>query len=61
MLSCCLKCRKTTESKNPEVARTKKGRIMPLSECAVWDSKKSKFVKQQEASGLFSSLGRKNL
>ena len=28
MLSFWLKCRKTTESKNPEVASTKNGRIM---------------------------------
>ena len=57
MLSYCLKCRKSTESKNPKVARTKNGRIMLLSKCAVCNSKKSKFLKQQEASGLLSSLG----
>ena len=56
MLSYCLKCRKNTESKNPKVVRTKKERTMLLSKCAVFDSKKSKFIKQQEASGLFSSL-----
>ena len=28
-----------------------------LSKCAVCDSKNSKFIKQQEASGLLSSLG----
>ena len=53
----CLKCRKNTESKNPKVAKTKNRRIMLLSKCAVCDSKKSKFMKQQEASGLLSSLG----
>ena len=53
----CLKCRKNTESKNPKTARTKNGRIMLLSNCVVCDSKKSKFLKQQEASGLLSSLG----
>ena len=52
MLSYCLKCRKYTESKNKKVARTKKGRIMILSKCTVCDSKKSKFRKEQEASGL---------
>ena len=57
MLSYCLKCRKNRESKNPKVARTKKGRIMLLSKCSVCDIKKSKFIKQQEASGLLSSLG----
>ena len=30
---------------------------MLLSNCVVCDSKKSKFLKQQEASGLLSSLG----
>ena len=29
---------------------------MPLSKCAVCDSKKSKFIKQQAASGLLGSL-----
>ena len=57
MLSYCLKCWKNVESKNPKVARTKNERIMLLSECAVCDSKKSKFVKQHEASELLSSLG----
>ena len=56
MLSYCLNCRKNTESKNPKVARTKSGRIMLLSTCAVCDSKASKFVKQQKASGLLSNL-----
>ena len=40
------------ESKNPKVVRTKSGRIMLLSKCAVYDSKKSKFIKEEEASGL---------
>ena len=57
MLSYCVKCRKNTESKNPKVVRTKIGRIMLLSKCAVCNSKESKFLKQQEASGLLSSLG----
>ena len=30
---------------------------MLLSNCGVWDGKKSKFIKQEEASGLLSSLG----
>ena len=52
-----MKCRKNTESKNPKVVRPKNGRIVLLSKCAVCDSKKSKFIKEQEASGLLSSLG----
>ena len=57
MLSYCLKCRRNTESKNPNFARTKNGRMMLLSECAVCDSKKSKFIKKKAAIGLLSSLG----
>ena len=57
MLSYCLKCRKNAENKNPKVARTKNGRKMLLSKCAVRDNKKSKFIKQREASRLLSSLG----
>ena len=52
-----MKGRKNTESKNSKVARTKGGRIMLLSKCAVCDSKRSKFIKEQVASGLLSSLG----
>ena len=55
--SYCLKCRKNTESKNPKVVTAKNRGIMLLPKCAVCDSKKSKFVKEQEASGLLSSLG----
>ena len=57
MLSYCLKCRKNTESKNPKVVKIKKGTIMLLSKCAVCDNKKSKFIKEKEASRLLSSLG----
>ena len=56
MSSYCLKCRKNTESKNLKVARKKPGRIMILSKRVVCDSKNSKFNKEQEASGLLSSL-----
>ena len=52
-----MKCRKNTESKNPKVIRTKNGRIMLLSKYSVCNSKKSKFLKEQEARGLLSSLG----
>ena len=48
---------KNTESKNPKFVKAKKGRIMHLSKCEVGDSKKSNFIKEQEASGLLSSLG----
>ena len=51
MLFYCLKHRKNTESKNPRVVRTKNGRIILLSKCAVCDSKKLKLITEQEASG----------
>ena len=56
MLPYYLKCRKSTESKNPKVVRTKNGRIMVLSKCAVCDNKRSKFIKEEKACGLLSSL-----
>ena len=37
--------------------REKNGRIMLLSKCKVCDSKKSTFIKVQEANELLSSLG----
>ena len=52
MLSCCLKCRKGTESKNPKVSKTKNGRIMLLWKSEVCDKKKSKLITEQEADGL---------
>ena len=57
MLLYCLKCRKNTESKNPIVVKTKNGRIMLLSKCEVCVSNSSKFIKEQEASGLLSGWG----
>ena len=57
MLPYCLKCRKNTETKNPKVVKTKNGKIILLSKCEVCNSKKSKFIKEQEASRLLSSLG----
>ena len=57
----CLKFRKNTESRNPKVAKTKNGRIMLLSKCTVCDSKKSRFIKEEEAKGLLISLEIKTL
>ena len=57
MLSYYLKCQKHTESKKPKFLRTRKERIMLSSKCMVYDSKITKFIKEQEASGLLSGLG----
>ena len=57
MKSYCLKCRKFTENIDPEVWSTSNNRIMVLSKCAWCGSKKSRFIKEQEAKGLLSKLG----
>ena len=57
MKSYCLKCRKDTEYINPRVSNTNNGRKTILSKCAICGSKKSRFIKDQEAKGLLSNLG----
>ena len=57
MLSDCLTCWKNTESKNPKVVRTKNEKIMLLSKCEMFNRKKSKSIREQEASRLWSNLG----
>ena len=57
MKSCCLKCRKDTENINPKVSKTSNNRTMVLSNCAICNSKKSRFIKNQEPKGLLSNLG----
>ena len=48
---------KNTENINPKVSATRNGKTMILSKCAICVSKKSKFLKKQEAKGLLSNLG----
>ena len=48
---------KNTESIDPKVSATSNGRTMILSKCAICGSKKSKFIKKQEAKGLLRNLG----
>ena len=57
MKSCCLKWGKDTENINPRVSNTSNGITMILSKCAICGSKKSTFIKNQEAKGLLSNLG----
>ena len=57
MLSYCLKCKKNTESINPKVSKRTNSKAIILSTCAIYSSKKSKFVKEQEAKGLLTNLG----
>ena len=42
--------------KKPKAIKTKNRRLMVTSNCAVCSSKKSRFIKEQEARGLLSSL-----
>ena len=53
----CLKCRKDTEDIDSRVSNASNGRNTMLSKCSVCGSKKSRFIKNQEAKGLLSSLG----
>ena len=53
----CLKCRKDTENINLRVSNTSNGRTMILSKCAICSRKRSRFIRNQEAKGLFSNLG----
>ena len=55
--SYCLKCRKDTENINRRVSNTSNGKTMILSKCAICGSKKSRFIKTQEAKGLLINLG----
>ena len=48
---------KNIESIDPKVLKTTNGKIMILLKCAICDSKKSKFIKEQQAKGLISNLG----
>ena len=55
MLSYCLKCKKNTKSINPKVYKTSNDKTMILSKCAICGSKKSNFIKEQQAKGLLSA------
>ena len=52
ILSYFLKYKNNTESKNPRVPNISKARIMILSKCEMFNSKKTIFIKEQEASGV---------
>ena len=56
----CLKCRKYTENINLQVSSTSNGKIMILSRCTICNTKKSRFIKKQEAKRLISKLGNTN-
>ena len=57
MDSYCLKCKKYTENIDLKVSGTSNGKIMILLKCTICSSKKSRFIKNQEAKALLSKLG----
>ena len=57
MESYCLRCKKNTENVESKISSTSNGETMILSKCAICGSKKSRFIKHQEAKCLLSKLG----
>ena len=57
MKSYCLKCKKDAENINARVSNTSDSKTMFLSKCEKCGSKKSRFIKNQEAKGVLSNLG----
>ena len=53
----CLACRKYTKNINPKIVRNRQNGLMIQSNCAVCNSKKSRFIKEQKAMGILSNLG----
>ena len=57
MLTYCLKCKRNTKNIDSKMLEPKNGRLILSSKCAICSSKKSKFIKKQEAKGLSTNLG----
>ena len=53
----CLKCRTNTSNIDPKMFKTKNNRLLMQSKCSACGTKKSRFVKEQNAKGLLSQLG----
>ena len=51
------KKKKNTANIDLKISITSNGKAMILSKCAICGSKKSRFIKNQEAKGLLSNLG----
>ena len=52
-----MRCKKYTKNVNSKVSNASNGKIMILSKCATCGSKKSRFIRKQEAIGLLRNLG----
>ena len=50
------KCKNNTKNIDPKISSTSNGKSMILLKCAICDSKKPRFIKNQEANGLLSNL-----
>ena len=57
MLTYSLKFKRNTENKDAKMIKNKNGRLTLSSKCAICDSQKSRFIKEQEPEGLLSNLG----
>ena len=53
----CLKCKTNTSYIDTKRFKTKNNRLLMQSKRNVCGTKKSRFVKEQDAKGLFSNLG----
>ena len=53
----CLNCKNDTANIDPKMFRTKNNRLLMESKCSVCGTKKSRFVKEQDAKDLLSNLG----
>ena len=53
----CLVCRTYTKNYNPKILRNRQNRLMIPPNCATCRSKKSRFIKEQQAMGILSNLG----
>ena len=53
----CLLCRKNTKNNNPKIVRSRQNRLMVQPNCTTCDSKKSRFIKEQQAMRILSHLG----
>ena len=52
-----LVCKKYTKNNNPKIVRNRQNRLMIQSNCVTCGSKKSRFIKEQQAMGILSNLG----
>ena len=52
-----MNCKKDTDNIDPKMFKTKNNRLLMQSKCSVCETKKSRFVKEQDAKVLLSNLG----